>query len=44
MTVLLSFALGAMIGAGLVYAFYRKVQSELAQLKAAARAKVDSAL
>lgn len=44
MTVIVSFALGALIGAVLGYAFYRKAQSELARLKEALRAKVDSAL
>jgi hypothetical protein len=44
MTVVLSFTFGALIGASLVYIFYRKVQGELAHLKEAARAKVDSVL
>jgi hypothetical protein len=44
MPVVISFVLGAVIGGGLVYAFYRKLQGELARLKEAARAKVDSAL
>jgi hypothetical protein len=44
MTNLLCFAIGALTGAGLVYGFYRKLQSELTQLKQAARAKVGSAL
>jgi hypothetical protein len=44
MTAMLSFTLGALMGASLVYLFYRKVQGELAHLKEAARAKVDSVL
>jgi hypothetical protein len=44
MTAVITFFLGALAGAFAVYAFYRKVQGELARLKEAARAKVDSVL
>jgi hypothetical protein len=44
MTVILSFLIGALAGAGTAYAFYRRLQKELARLKDAARLKVDAAL
>ena len=44
MAVILSLLIGALAGAGTTYAFYRRLEQELARLKDAARARVDSAL
>jgi hypothetical protein len=44
MTAVITFFIGALAGAGTVYAFYRRLQGELTRLKEAARTKVDSML